>query len=482
MKNFGISIFVVLAVAFVLYAVGHGNFVMAGLFVAALIFCRVLTLRRKLIYFVLFAQFAGVALPVSFLRTMPVAIFVQMVYIVGEILHRSVGGKRLQWKKSDLYLLVFILFIPVIAGVRGFGIYGLGGSSIGGMDYINMIVLLLFMLISSAAVRDGLFDVEKGFRYMLIGAMVSASASLLVSLFPDSYRVVTQFIILPQTEVSEEGVGRMSAVGLLACMLMPYVMTRPAFKWRVVLALGCFALAGISGFRTWLVIVGVLYVSAEIYMYRLTVEKVCAGLILGLVLYGVIWIACPSLDMRIQRSLSVVPGFGGRVEVAASKAATESSEWRHEVYKLCVKNAPKYSIVGRGLGQSLSGALVFLESTRRDIQFAIYHYEAHSYHLAIFTLLIDYGSLATLFFIASISVNIRKAWRFRTRLNCDLYQKYAGVYLLVMAGTLLTIWSGFGGNPLYLLMSSFILLNAAEYSGVKSQPSVLRPESKGWRR
>lgn len=462
MKNFGIPVFVVLAVGFVLYVVGHGNFTMAMLFVAGLAACKLMTVRHNLIYWALFAGFSRLTLPVSVLRSLTIALLIQAIYVAGEILYRSLNRKtRQHWRDSDYMLLSFVLMLALTAKVRGFGIYALGGSSIGGVQYIEIAIQILFMLSAGIAVRTQSLDIHKCYRYILAGAALCAGASVVVSIFPSGYGAAARFFKFPQIDlVNDAGMmGRISSLGNLACALMPFVLTRKKFISRVVLALGCVVLAALSGFRTWMIAVAGLYLMAELYLYRLNLNKVFAGVAGGLLLLGVVWVVAPTLDIRFQRSLSVIPGFETRILPEALDAALNSTDWRKQVYELCIQNVPNYLFVGRGLASSIGETLNWLGSARLHGGEAFYHYDAHSYHLAIFALLIDYGSVATILFFGAMLTTVCRMKTVRNAYPLG-YEAFTGSLFLFSIVATLTFWSGFSGTALELLMVGYILCNS----------------------
>lgn len=485
MKNFGIWTFFGLAVATVLYLVGHGNFSFAALFVVGLLVCRMLTFRTALIYIILFIQFSRLSVPVSVIRNIPLVVILQLIYVAGEILARSLHvGSRPKWTRADKLLLAFILYIPILAGIRGFGLYGLGGDSIGGMDYITLLVQLVFMLIASLNMREGNIDLKRCLKIMFAGAAVSAGAAALSALAPAVYGLVGRFFTV-STEISEQAGARMRIpqLGIFALIAMPFAMMIPSARKRYLAVAGCLFLGIFSGFRTWMVSVLLLFVIAEIRIYKLTATKAIFSLIIGSFLLMSLWVAAPLLDSRMQRSLSVLPGFSGRVGYEALRSATDSTEWRVELYKICLDELHKYVIVGRGLGDKLTTIMKWLQDSRLSGQQSFHHYQAHSYHLASLELMIDYGIIPAAVLVGVLLLNLRRVLRLRQSLAADRsYESVRSLYIFTVV-SLLTYWSSFRGTSLELIYVAYILSHIPPPAGappvqklpeIRHEPSLQR--------
>lgn len=210
------------------------------------------------------------------------------------------------------------------------------------------------------------------------------------------------------------------------------------------------------------------FLIAEIRIYKFTANKAIFSLIAGCVLLLGLWVAAPSLDSRMQRSLSVLPGFSGRVDYDALRSATDSTEWRVELYKICLTELHKYVFVGRGLGEKLTSIMQWLQDSRLSGQRSFYHYQAHSYHLASFELMIDYGVIPAGFLVGALLLNLRRILRRRESFATDRsYESVQSLFIFTVI-SLLTYWSSFRGTSFELISVAYILSNIPSHGSSQS--------------
>lgn len=477
----------------ILFFVSKGQFSFATLVPVSLLACWLLTVRGPLIYWVMFAEFALLTLPVTTLRQISLAFLLQLVFVGGEILNQLAGKKKLNYPKSSKFLFIFLILLAVTAKVRGFGIYMLGGSSIGGLDYIIFGTRIAFIAFALAYVNTYPMDIKKLYRFVLIGTLVYFAFNMLVYLFPATTGAVTKFcnvmFALGGSDVAEliaQGAGatrRIYALYYVPFALMPYVMRQPALKKRILLGAGCMVLAALSGFRTALVIVVTLFAFAELVVYKMNVSKGLFITGLLVVFLGASWVALPLMDARIQRAYTIIPGFKDRASATSRLSAAGSDEWRMNLYAVCVKNMPQYLLVGRGLGDDLS--VVYERVVIRGGQImspqeaAEYAYSMHAYHLAIFELFIEYGAIAGCLFLAAFFLLLRQGRlrlrEFGGRASSD--QQYALACFVAMLLGLVTYFSGISSGFLNMIMFGAVALAFVSYGRMEGRDKQQAHES-----
>lgn len=474
MNRFGIYLFGCLFVGVLLFAMAQGNFVLATVLIASLAAFRLVAVRHELIYWIIFLEALSMKLPISILREMPVAFFLQVFFVGGEMLYWILRPKeRIPFRTPDKLLIAFMGMFLLMMKVRGFGLYMLGGSSLGGMEYVEKGFRFLFMLVAALSVRTYPLDAKRCFKCLLYGVLglaflrylggVSGAFAGFANKF---FNVVTHFSV-------EEGESakRLGVLTAIAVAGLPFVMSRPKLKTRVLLALVCISLAAASGFRSGLAAMILLYGVAEGYMYGVSARKLITGGVIGGVLFGILWLSAPSMDFRLQRTVSALPGMESRVEYEAVRSATTSTEWRKELYLASLKHVPEHALVGRGFGFTVGEVVSFLSidfAREASLNPAIF-YDNHSYHAALLDLLIDYGGVATLLLFLAMWVVIVQSTRALKGSN-NPFRKYAVAYLIYALISICTIWSNFNGRLprviiAYVICSSFMYKTHQEVAG-----------------
>lgn len=459
----------------ILFFVHRGQFEFAALVPAALLACWLVTVRGRLIYWALFAEFALLTLPVTRLREFSLAFLLQLVFVAGELLNQLAGKKKLNYPKSSKFLFVFVVLLAVTAKVRGFGIYALGGSSIGGMDYVIFGIRIAFIAFAFAYANTYRMDIRKLYRFVLAGTLVYFAFNMLVYFVPSTTGLVTKFcnvmfagggseVVAERIAKGQTSARRIYAFYYVPFALMPYVMRQTLLKKRILLGAGCVLLAALSGFRTAVVIVGTLFAISELFIYKLDFSKAILGAGLLVLFLGASWVALPMMDARIQRAYTVIPGFGNRGSADARLSAASSDEWRKNLYVVCIKNIPQYLLVGRGLGDDLTAVydrVVIrggrIRSPQEDAQWA---YEMHAYHLAIFELFIEYGGIAAGFMLAAFLFLMRQGRRQLRKLGerATTDEKYALACFAAMLLGMISYFSGFSGGFLNMIMYGAVAL------------------------
>jgi hypothetical protein len=473
----------VLLAGIILFFVHRGQFEFAALVPVALLACWLVTVRGRLIYWALFAEFSLLTLPVTALRQFSLAFLLQLVFVVGEILNQLAGKKKLNYPKSSKFLFVFVALLAVTAKIRGFGIYALGGSSIGGMDYVVFGIRMAFIAFVLAYANTYRMDIKKMYRFVLIGTLVYFVFNMLIYFVPSTTFIVKKFCNVMFAGGGAEVVAEKISKGLTAerriyslyyvpFALMPYVMRQALFKKRIVLGAGCVLLAAMSGFRTAVVIVGSLFVFAELFIYKLNVSKAMLSGMIVVLFLGASWVALPMMDARIQRAYMVVPGFKSRVPITVSISAEGSTEWRENLYALCLKRLPQYLLVGRGVGDDLTVVYnrVVLRGNRgmSQAESAEFAYASHAYHLAIFELFIEYGGIAACFMLGAFFLLMRRG-RFLLRKlgeKASSDEKYALACFVAMLAGVLTYFSSFAAGFLNMVMYGAVALAFVSYGRV----------------
>src|SRR5262249_26364125 len=135
--------------------------------------------------------------------------------------------------------------------------------------------------------------------------------------------------------------------------------------WRAGLLLLCFAASLLGGFRSAIIIFG-LVCACQFCFEGLLRTRLLLGLILAVVMGGVmltLW--SPKLPLSVQRSLTIVPLI--ELDPAARADAQASLDWRLDMWKLLLPEVRRYFFLGRGYALNPTDLYLAEESMRRGL-------------------------------------------------------------------------------------------------------------------
>lgn len=466
-RNIGILTFGILYVMLLILLVCNGMIMIAGAAAFSLFALQLLRLNEKLLYWIFFFGASSAVLPVSTFKTVPVAMFLQMLFIGKTILDWILlPNTRLRPIFTDFMLIGMIGLLLLTANVRGAGFYSFGGGATGGAEYMVRIIGVFFLLVAAVFVRNHEFSPKRAMQYFLYGTILNVTINVAARAITPLGGLLSRFFSMELENaswVALDGVGarRLPFLGALPIALLPFVMNRKKFSKRIFGGVICLLLCMMTGFRSGMVGIALMLVVAEIYMYRLTAMKVIIGAVIGFFSMAAAWIFAPYLGFRIQRVLVAIPGFESRVSADASFDVSQSTEWRLNLYEECLFRIPDYLLIGRGFGDSVEDILSMFYSFDAGGRSADLYFMTHAYHLAIFDLLIDFGGMVTLFFLFSIIYAISKARKYE--FPVDSFEKYAIAYLIAALVCIVTIWSNFQGRFMYITMA-YTIVNSFLFS------------------
>ena len=308
---------------------------------------------------------------------------------------------RQKWTWSRGFVYLFLALLLFTAFVRGFGLRVFGGSSWGGMAYIQLFIMaglllvgdsvtlttrqwrnsIIVMLLLSAlpALAQLVFQLSNGkiyFQYNFIRAEIPALVGSLRASQTDTG--VVRYNLLA-------GFGQNLLA--IALVLFPF---RGKYKFFVSALIVISVILGmISGFRSSLLItVGVLmlYVLLQGRGRRVTgliaVGGACLLLLLAITPFA------RHLPMSMQRTLSIIPFIDVSLEARAD--ALGSSLWRVEIWRQAWLQVPDYLLIGKGLAINPEDLSAMMGMRTDSVTMALM---SHTYHNGPLALLLDLGVL-----------------------------------------------------------------------------------------
>ena len=267
--------------------------------------------------------------------------------------------------KPLIFFAVVILLTARLTG--GIGINALGsGDNVGGRRYIWLLIAIMgyFAItaqripIQKARLYTTLFFI--GFVSFAIGSsagMLGQGLNFIYQIFPpDStgYANVSQDAVSGPAAIARFGGLSTGALGITYLLLTRYGVEgvmRFGKIWRPLLCLVLLFICLFGGYRS-MAINLLLTVSILFCLEGLLRSHYLPIVILCFVLGAAVMLPfADKLPMSIQRSLTFLPIH---LDPEAEQNAKGSTEWRLEMWREALPLVPKYLILGKGYGMSLS--------------------------------------------------------------------------------------------------------------------------------
>ena len=303
----------------------------------------------------------------------------------------------------------------------GVGLFALGSDTFGGKKYLYIwFSIAAFFVLTSKSIPEDKVPLLSALFFL--GGVTASFSNLAYILGPNFYFL---FLLFPPDwglgqAASEQMIGGFTRVtGLspmsiaLACFfLMRYGLegildlSKP---WRLFAFGGVLLLGFYSGFRSVLVIVGL------IIFFQFLTERLYKTKYLGIVLaggvlaFGVLLAFSDRLPLPVQRSLTILPL---KLDPAAVQDARATFDWRMEIWRLVSAEIPEYFWLGKGFSINPTDLYLAEESVKRGVYSA---YEpaiiAGDYHSGPLSLLIPFGIFGALAFLWFLFASHRVLWQ-----------------------------------------------------------------------
>ncbi|MFA6544034.1 MAG: O-antigen ligase family protein [Limisphaerales bacterium] len=314
------------------------------------------------------------------------------------------------WVRSvAIPLLVLALIVAVTVAIRGFGSRVLGSEQWGAKRYLGVFGAILgYFALTAAAIPStrakwlaGLFFLSGVTAIFSDLAFAGGPAFYFLFMFFPTDVAFNQ-AMTAGTLQRFTGIAWMAQAGYWF-MLLRYGIRgildvhRP---WRLMVFVGLFVLGLFGGFRSSIILFGLLFLT-QFWYERLLWTKLfllvslCA-LLLGA---GVVGFA-NRLPMSVQRSLSFLPID---VHPAARQDAQGTLDWRLQMWRVVLPEVPHYLWLGKGYTFSGTDYQLVQEAIRRGM-FTAYEdtLVSGNYHNGLLTLIIPFGLPGTLAFVGFI--------------------------------------------------------------------------------
>jgi hypothetical protein len=337
------------------------------------------------------------------------------VTLMGRILDKNT---RLQHVPAVTWSLIFLAAV-VIFTMKMTGTLGLrtiGGSSYGGKKYF----FILFAIVAYFALSTQKIRPEKTNFYIaafLLPAATPALANIAYMLGPTAHFLF--YLLPPELAMSQAaddldwdpvGVkfGRLNGFAFASTGALCYMLARYGIRgifdlshlWRAAIFVALMALGTLGGFRSILIINGLIFM-IQFFLEGLHRTRIFPALLIaGLFTFVGVLVFVDKLPFSVQRTLSVLP-INVSPAVRADTAA--STNWRLEMWRVLWLEIGEYFWIGKGYTASATDYYLAYESAKRgygaDYEMSKLAGDYHSGHFSIIIPFGIFGMLAIVCFI-----------------------------------------------------------------------------------
>ena len=318
--------------------------------------------------------------------------------------------------------LIVLVVVVTAAMTGGVGLQIFGSGHFGGKAYVNIASAILgYYAITSRAIPPERATLYVGFFFLSgITSLMSnltyvagPSWYFLFEFFPPEgalFQMISDFS--PVETVTRFAGAPLATQAVWSFLLAIFGVegilnfSRP---WRFVLLLTAFTVGLWGGFRTAVLMFGLVFVIL-FFIERLWRTRAVFYVVFGMVTAStVLMLYAERLPLSVQRSVSFLPV---RMDAATRLDAESSTEWRVEMWKKLLPEVPHYFFKGKGYVLNPQDMYLANESVLRGFMTsADVAAEAGDYHNGPFSVVIPFGIYGAVafgwFFIAGLWVTWR---------------------------------------------------------------------------
>jgi O-antigen ligase len=402
------------------------------------------------------------------------------------ILTRTLGNKRTSvgdpWVSNSLLALALVTMV-IWKTTGGFAGSALGTEDWGAGRYVSIMGAIIgyfafvakpvplekVKLLTSLHFLSGLSSI-----WPVLIVLAGPTFYILLGLFPSTLQAGVQFSV-GEGEMYE----RFTGVMVMAQFAIWFLVLRYGVKglfdlhrsWRLLLFLTMFALGLLGGFRSFVVLLIILF-ALQIWLEGLLFTRLFATVcMIGTILMALLIPFAIHLPLAIQRSFSFVPMI--EIDAAARYEAEGTSDWRLDMWQVVLPEVPKHLWRPKGYNFS-STDLELTQQAMKQGRFAQYEGSivTADYHQGLLNLIIPLGIYGFVAFLCFIFGCLRALYRNYRYSNPDL--KLVNTFLLSFFLTRLIYFTLFYG-AFYLDLMVFtgtIGMSLAVNAGVRSVSKV----------
>ncbi len=414
---FGIVLPLAAFVGYLLASPDFGSFALIALFVGVLTLPLFLRWHHAILVFTWNLSLVLAFLPGAPPLWMPAGLISLSLVLLSRILDkdlRLLHVPSVSW--SLLFLGLVVLFTMKMTGT--IGLRSLGGTSYGGKKYF----FILFAIAAYFALSSRRIPLQKANFYtgaFLLPGLTLVLSSVVYMLGPSVwflYYLLPTDVALGQAIEDMQfnpgalKIGRIAGFAFGGPALLNFMLARYGVRgildwskpWRLLVFVGVIAVSLLGGFRSVLILNGLLFV-LQFFLEGMHKTYLSAVLLIaGLPIFAGLVLFADKLPLSAQRTLSFLPI---KVHPAAQADAMASTDWRLRMWQVLWPEVPKYFWIGKGYTASATDYYLASESARRglgqDYEASLIAGDYHSGPLSIMVPFGIFGVLAFIFFLAA---------------------------------------------------------------------------------
>ena len=313
---------------------------------------------------------------------------------------------------SLLVLAAVVLFTAKLRG--GFGLQVMGSSTYGGKGYY----LIIAGIIGYFALTSQPIPVERAKFYtalFFLPGIISAVSNLIYFAGPAFYSLYLIFPVgFAGVQAGSEmagGISRVAGFTASATAVSFYLLAVNGIRtlfvkwWRLLLLIAVMALGSLGGYRSILVLVGLVFMILFLVEGLLRSPLFPALLVVGALVFAILIPISSKLPLAMQRTLSFLPL---KVDPIVRIDAQGSIAWRLEIWRTVSGDLPKYFWLGKGY--ALNPTDLYLADQAQLRRRTAGHESAvlvGNYHSGPLSVYVPFGIWGSVAFLAFLTVSLR---------------------------------------------------------------------------
>ena len=374
------------------------------------------------------------------------------IFSLNFLMHRSKDsiGKKV---KGSGYLKAFAVVIILLMVIRGAGIRALGSSTWGGTPYLILLSGIAFYMLAVPVIRIS----RKQVRIVLWSSLFLGILGAFLR-----YRGFG------------EGVNELNITESRAIWLRPFIMgvlpivfalAKPR-RWLVplILFLVCLVLIMMTGFRSRFVMLLAIAVGFGFFKSSKKVVYITKVASVGVILWVGLILLSSVLSPAMQRAVSFVPGT--TIDLKVAENASNSIEWRVEIWDYAWAEFHNYWLIGRGVAFDVMAAVQNL-GVEVGLGGPFQAFHTHTYHSGPITLIIDFGIPGTLIFGAFMIFVIKSVWNIAKQISSrhEIEYQYLLFYCVYVLWLIFAFWFVYGDvnslSKIIMITSQIFIINSS---------------------
>lgn len=377
-------------------------------------------------------------------------------------------------------LLLLGIIIAITAKLRGgMGLSALGSSTFGGKGYYMAFAAIIgYFAFASLPIPAERAKLYVGLFFL--SGIVAAISNLIYFAGPTFYFL---YLLFPatfagvQAITESSGISRIAGFAHSAAAVGFYLMAVNGIRglfvkwWRLMLLISVVGVGCMGGYRSILILMGLIFVILFLTEGLLRSPIFPALLLVGALLFAMLIPLAPKLPRSVQRTLSFLPL---KVDPMIRYEAESSIEWRLAIWRAMVPDLPKYFWLGKGYAFNPTDLYLSQQATLRGRS---HHSEGvkltGDYHSGPLSIYMPFGAFGSLAFLIFLGVSIRALY-LNYRYGSEELRTLNRFLFAYFCGRVIFFFAAFGAfaSELYIFTGA-IGFSVALNKGICRKPALV---------